>query len=61
MDPSHSLFMLTAKLNRHLETDHYGQLELNERAIFSRSRRTIEELDGHLHRENAKNNTPKSA
>jgi len=53
--------MLTAKLNRHLETDHYGQLELNERAIFSRSRRTIEELDGHLHRENAKNNTPKSA
>ena len=51
MDPSHSLFMLSAKLNRHHETDHYGQLELNERAVFSRSRRAIERFDEALHRE----------
>jgi hypothetical protein len=51
MDPSHSLFILTAKLNRHQETDHFGQLELNERAIFSRSRRAIEKFDELLHHE----------
>ena len=61
MDPSHSLFMLTAKLNRLHESDHYGQLELNERAIFSRSRRAIERFDEALHRERAITTTVKSA
>ena len=61
MDPSHSLFMLTAKLNRHQETDRNGQLELNERAIFSRSRRANERFDEELHRESAIAPTPQSA
>jgi len=61
MDPSHSLFLLTAKLNRQNETDHYGQLELNERATFSRSRRAIELFDEALHRERAIAPIPKSA
>ncbi len=61
MDPSHSLFLLTAKLNRHLETHHNGQLELNERATFSRSRRAIELFDEALHRERAIAPTTKSA
>ena len=53
--------MLTAKLNRHQETDRNGQLELNERAIFSRSRRANERFDEELHRESAIAPTPQSA
>ena len=61
MDLSHSLFLLNASLDRHLNNDHYGQLELDERATFSRSRRSIERFDEQLQRENIKESEPKSA
>ncbi len=61
MDLSHSLFLLNASLDRNLNNDHYGQLELDERATFSRSRRAIELFDEALHRERAIAPTPKSA
>ena len=61
MDLSHSLFLLNASLDRHLNNDHYGQLELEERAGFSRSRRAIERFDEQLHRESAKEQEAKSA
>ena len=53
MDLSHSLFLLNSSLDRHLNNDHHGQLELDERAAFSRSRRAIERFDEQLHRERA--------
>ena len=61
MDLSHSLFLLNSSLDRHLNTDHYGQLELEERANFSRSRRAIERFDEQLQRESAKEQEAKSA
>lgn len=61
MDLSHSLFLLNASLDRHLNTDHYGQLELDERANFSRSRRSIERSDEQLQRESVKDQAAKSA
>ena len=61
MDLSHSLFLLNSSLDRHLNNDHYGQLELDERATFSRSRRAIERFDEQLHRERASDVTAKSA
>ena len=61
MDLSHSLFLLNSSLDRHLSNDHYGQLELDERATFSRSRRAIERFDEQLHRERASDITAKSA
>jgi len=61
MDLSHSLFLLNSSLVRHLNNDHYGQLELEERANFSRSRRSIERFDEQLHRERASDVTAKSA
>jgi hypothetical protein len=61
MDLSHSLFLLNASLDRHLNNDHYGQLELEERANFSRSRRSIERFDEQLQRESVKEQTAKSA
>ena len=53
MDLSHSLFLLNSSLDRHLNNDHHGQLELDERAAFSRSRRAIERFDEQLRRERA--------
>ena len=61
MDLSHSLFLLNASFDRHLNTDHYGQLELEERANFSRSRRSIERSDEQLQRESVKEQEAKSA
>jgi hypothetical protein len=61
MDLSHSLFLLNSSLDRHLNNDHHGQLELDERAGFSRSRRAIERFDEQLHRERASDVTAKSA
>ena len=61
MDLSHSLFLLNSSLDRHLNNDHYGQLELEERANFSRSRRAIERFDEQLHRERASDVTAQSA
>jgi len=61
MDLSHSLFLLNSSLDRHLNNDHYGQLELDERATFSRSRRSIERFDEQLQRESAKEQEAKSA
>ena len=61
MDLSHSLFLLNSSLDRHLNNDHYGQLELEERANFSRSRRSIERFDEQLQRESAKEQEAKSA
>ncbi|MEN9882201.1 MAG: hypothetical protein RI916_628 [Actinomycetota bacterium] len=61
MDLSHSLFLLNASLDRHLNHDHYGQLELDERANFSRSRRSIERSDEQLQRESVKEQEAKSA
>ena len=61
MDLSHSLFLLNASLDRHLNYDHYGQLELDERATFSRSRRSIERSDEQLQRESVKEQEAKSA
>jgi hypothetical protein len=61
MDLSHSLLLLNSSLDRHLSNDHYGQLELDERATFSRSRRAIERFDEQLHRERASDVTAKSA
>jgi hypothetical protein len=61
MDLSHSLFLLNASFDRHLNNDHYGQLELDERATFSRSRRFIERFDEQLQRENVKEQAAKSA
>jgi inosine/xanthosine triphosphate pyrophosphatase family protein len=46
MDPSHSLFIFNARFN---PKDHYAQLELDERATFSRSRRAIEKFNEELH------------
>jgi hypothetical protein len=54
MDLSHSSFHLSANLNRLQGDESKGQLEHNERAAFSRSRRAIEKFDELLHRENAK-------
>ena len=61
MDLSHSLFLLNASLDRHLNNDPYGQLELDERANFSRSRRSIERFDEQLPRESVKEQEAKSA
>lgn len=61
MDLSHSLFLLNASLDRHLNNDPYGQLELDERANFSRSRRSIERFDEQLQRESVKEQEAKSA
>ena len=61
MDLSHSLFLLNASLDRHLNNDPYGQLELDERANFSRSRRSIERSDEQLQRESVKEQEAKSA
>ena len=61
MDLSHSLFLLNASLDRHLNNDPYGQLELEERANFSRSRRSIERFDEQLQRESVKEQEAKSA
>ena len=61
MDLSHSLFLLNSSLDRHLSNDHHGQLELDERAAFSRSRRAIERFDEQLHRERASDVTAQSA
>jgi hypothetical protein len=61
MDLSHSLFLLNSSLDRHLNNDHHGQLELDERAAFSRSRRAIERSDEQLHRQRFKEALPKSA
>jgi hypothetical protein len=61
MDLSHSLFLLNSSLDRHLNNDLHGQLELDERAGFSRSRRAIERFDEQLHRERATDITAQSA
>ena len=61
MDLSHSLFLLNASFDRHLNNDHYGQLELEERATFSRSRRSIERFDEQLQRESVRDERAKSA
>ena len=61
MDLSHSLFLLNSSLDRHLNNDHHGQLELDERAAFSRSRRARERFDEQLHRERATDITAQSA
>jgi len=61
MDLSHSLLLLNSSLDRHLSNDHYGQLELEERANFSRSRRSIERSDEQLQRESVKEQEAKSA
>lgn len=61
MDLSHSLFLLNASLDRHLNNDHYGQLELDERATIARSRRAIERFDEQLQRESVKDQGAKSA
>ena len=61
MDLSHSLLLLNSSLDRHLSNDHYGQLELDERANFSRSRRSIERSDEQLQRESVKEQEAKSA
>jgi len=61
MDLSHSLFLLNGSFDRHLNNDHYGQLELDERANFSRSRRSIERSDEQLQRESVKEQEAKSA
>jgi len=61
MDLSHSLFLLNSSLDRHLNNDHHGQLELDERAAFSRSRRAIERFDEQLQRESTKEQEAKSA
>jgi len=61
MDLSHSLFLPNASLDRHLNNDPYGQLELDERANFSRSRRSIERSDEQLQRESVKEQEAKSA
>ena len=61
MDLSHSLFLLNASFDRHLNNDHSGQLELDERANFSRSRRSIERSDEQLQRESVKEQEAKSA
>ena len=61
MDLSHSLFLLNASFDRHLNNDQYGQLELEERANFSRSRRSIERSDEQLQRESVKEQEAKSA
>ena len=61
MDLSHSLFLLNASFDRHLNNDHHGQLELEERANFSRSRRSIERFDEQLQRESVKEQEAKSA
>ena len=61
MDLSHSLLLLNSSLDRHLSNDHYGQLELEERANFSRSRRSIERFDEQLQRESVKEQEAKSA
>ena len=42
MDPLHSLFIFNARFN---PKDHQAQLERDERATFSRSRRSIERFD----------------
>jgi hypothetical protein len=61
MDLSHSLFLLNSSFDRQLNNDHYGQLELDERAAFSRSRRSIERFDEQLQRESVKEQEAKSA
>lgn len=61
MDLSHSLFLFHTSLDRHLNNDHYAQLELEERATFSRSRRSIERFDEQLQRESVRDETAKSA
>jgi hypothetical protein len=61
MDLSHSLLLLNSSLNRHLNVYQHGQLELDERALFARSRRAIERFDEQLHRERASDVTAKSA
>ena len=61
MDLSHSLFLFNSSLDRHLSNDHHGQLELDERATFSRSRRSIERFDEQLQRESVKEQEAKSA
>lgn len=61
MDLSHSLFLLNASLDRHLNNDHYGQLELDGRATIARSRRAIERFDEQLQRESVKDQGAKSA
>jgi len=58
MDPLHSLFIFNARFN---PKDHYAQLELDERATFSRSRRAIEKFNEELHSQTVIAPTPKSA
>ena len=58
MDPLHSLFIFNARFN---PKDHYAQLELDERATFSRSRRAIEKFNEELHSQIVIAPTPKSA
>jgi hypothetical protein len=61
MDLSHSLLLLNSSLDRHLSNAHYGQLELDERALFARSRRAIERFDEQLHHQAITVAIPKSA
>ncbi len=53
MDFSSSLLTLYTRLNRDQHEAHQNQMELNQRAIFSRSRRAIEKFDETLLHERA--------
>ena len=58
MDPLHSLFIFNARFN---SKDHNAQLELDERATFSRSRRAIEKFNEELHSKIVIAPTPKAS
>jgi hypothetical protein len=47
MDLSHSLFLLNSSLDRHLNNDHHGQLELDRhKEAFAKNHRMSQQLFG---------------
>jgi hypothetical protein len=58
MDPLHSLFIFNARFN---PKDHNAQLELDERATFSRSRRAIDKFNNELRSQSVIDSTPKAS
>ena len=58
MDPLHSLFIWNASFN---SLDHFAQLEFDERATFSRSRRAIDKFNNELRSQSVIDSTLKSA